>query len=490
MFELKKTALIGLAISSLALSGCLSGGGGGGDDDAPAQVREQQKRIDANFFKPVQETSADFTALRDEAPYNTTDRWVGVLNGAAYRVEVPENWNGYLVMYAHGFRGEGSDLTVDNAPMREYLLDNGYAWAASSYSTNYYDVRAGVEDTNALALAFTDIAAQNGRTLTAPEKYYITGVSMGGHVAAAAVERETIETANNVVEYSGAAPMCGVVGDTELFNYFAGYTISLAALAGVPLDNFPLTEAQAAGMLAQARTEIWNNYDADKSALGLTAQGFNFFLALRNLSGGERPIYNVSFGFFQDLLQGFAGSDGTVEGITLKNVVDTTGITYRDQSNLGQPLTNDEINFNSMIIQAEAEEGANALRDDGLRWIPTVKGEFDVPVVTAHTIGDLFVPILMEQQYRERANANGNGGLLVQRAIRAPGHCDFTAAEFEDTLDAMLDWEQLDIKPGGDDWNTPATVADSNFGCNYTIDGPVGPDNYPRALLDACNIPD
>ena len=189
MFELKKTALIGLAISSLALSGCLSGGGGGGDDDAPAQVREQQKRIDANFFKPVQETSADFTALRDEAPYNTTDRWVGVLNGAAYRVEVPENWNGYLVMYAHGFRGEGSDLTVDNAPMREYLLDNGYAWAASSYSTNYYDVRAGVEDTNALALAFTDIAAQNGRTLTAPEKYYITGVSMGGHVAAAAVER-------------------------------------------------------------------------------------------------------------------------------------------------------------------------------------------------------------------------------------------------------------------------------------------------------------
>ena len=243
-------------------------------------------------------------------------------------------------------------------------------------------------------------------------------------------------------------------------------------------------------MLAQARTVIWNNYDTDKSALGLTAQGFNFFLALRNLSGGERPIYNVSFGFFQDLLQGFAGSDGTVEGITLKNVVDTTGITYRYQSNLGQPLTNDEINFNSMIIQAEAEEGANALRDDGLRWIPTVKGEFDVPVVTAHTIGDLFVPILMEQQYRERANANGNGGLLVQRAIRAPGHCDFTVAEFEDTLDAMLDWEQLDIKPGGDDWNTPATVADSNFGCNYTIDGPVGPDNYPRVLLVARKITD
>lgn len=484
MFQLKKTALIGLAISSLALGGCFGGGGSDDDDDVPQEtrVREQQKRIDANFFKPVQETTADFTILRDEAPYNTTDRWVGVLDGAAYRIEVPEDWNGMLVMYAHGFRGEGADLTVDNAPMREYLLDNGYAWAASSYSTNFYDVRAGVEDTNALALAFTDIATENGRTLATPTKYYITGISMGGHITAAAIEKETMETANNVVEYAGAAPMCGVVGDTELFNYFAGYTISLAALAEVPLDTFPLTETQAAEMLAKARAVIWNNYAEDKSALGLTAQGFTFFQALKNLSGGDRPIYDISFGFFQDLLQGFSGSDGTVEGITLDNVVDTTNITYRYQSDLGEPLTTDETNFNSMIIQAEATTDANALRDDGLRWIPTVKAEFDVPVVTVHTTGDLFVPIIMEQIYRQRAEANQTDDLLVQRAVRAPGHCDFTDAEFADTLDAMLQWEQGGPKPGGDDWLTPATVADENFGCTYTVNG----DDLVRASLPPC----
>ena len=33
MFEFKKTALIGLAISSLALTGCLSSGGGDDDDE-------------------------------------------------------------------------------------------------------------------------------------------------------------------------------------------------------------------------------------------------------------------------------------------------------------------------------------------------------------------------------------------------------------------------------------------------------------------------
>src|SRR5258708_1511349 len=33
---------------------------------------------------------------------------------SAYRVEVPPNWNGSLVMYAHGFRGTGSTVFVDN----------------------------------------------------------------------------------------------------------------------------------------------------------------------------------------------------------------------------------------------------------------------------------------------------------------------------------------------------------------------------------------
>jgi len=40
-------------------------------------------------------------------------------------------------------------------------------------------------------------------TLDQPSKRYITGVSMGGHVAGAAIERETQETANNFVPYDG-----------------------------------------------------------------------------------------------------------------------------------------------------------------------------------------------------------------------------------------------------------------------------------------------
>lgn len=37
----------------------------------------------------------------------------GEIAGAAWIAQVPENWNGDLVIYAHGYRGEGTALTVD-----------------------------------------------------------------------------------------------------------------------------------------------------------------------------------------------------------------------------------------------------------------------------------------------------------------------------------------------------------------------------------------
>ncbi|HOZ23799.1 MAG TPA: hypothetical protein PLI83_03320, partial [Thermomonas sp.] len=70
-------------------------------------------------------------------------------------------------------------------------------------------MRAGVEDTNALALNFTAIATARGRTLATPTKYFITGHSMGGHITGAAIEAEAATTAVHKVKYHGAVPMCG-----------------------------------------------------------------------------------------------------------------------------------------------------------------------------------------------------------------------------------------------------------------------------------------
>ena len=168
----------------------------------------------------VDETKLPFAAL----PGIDTDRYWGVHNGAGYRIEVPRNWNGRLVMWAHGFRGSGLELTVDNHPLRAFLAANGYAWAASSYSRNEYDVEAGVKDTHALTQRFNGIVGR-------PELTYLTGASMGGHVTAAAIEQYP-------QAYDGAMPICGVLGDHELFDFYLDYNLVAAALAGVP-TTFP-----------------------------------------------------------------------------------------------------------------------------------------------------------------------------------------------------------------------------------------------------------
>jgi len=107
----------------------------------------------------------------------------GVHEHAGYAIEVPEDWNGELVMWAHGFRGNGAELTVDAPPygLRERFVAQGYAWAASSYDRNGYDVASGVESTRELAREFRHV-------VDTPSRTYLAGVSMGGHVAARSIE--------------------------------------------------------------------------------------------------------------------------------------------------------------------------------------------------------------------------------------------------------------------------------------------------------------
>ncbi len=446
--------------SAVLLTAC-----GGNDDDPPAP--EETRAQDARVFTPV--PLDDPTAYPDAVGTTSfaaltgatvnTDRWAGVLNGAAYRIEVPENWNGKLVMYAHGYRNTVLALTTGNPSIRRYLIENGYAWAASSYTTNWYDVRAGVEDTNALALNFRRIAAERGRTLDAPTRTYITGHSMGGHIAAAAVEAETLNTARNRVRYDGAAPMCGVTGDTELFNTFAAMQVSAQAVAGIPryptanfADIKPLVDAALFTRLTTPVTPT-------------VGRGQQYASIVENLTGGQRPLFDVAlaYGGSFGAAYGTFGSDGTVNGILNRNVLDTNRFTYTIE---GDPTASAAINGAALTLTADPE--ANRLRRDGLRWIPKVNGEFSVPVVSIHTIGDLFVPFNMMQIHRERAEAKGNGDRLVTRAIRGISHCDFTVAEQVEAFADLVDWVENGNKPAGDDVLTAATVAQPTYGCTFT----------------------
>ncbi|MDR6215352.1 hypothetical protein QE399_003041 [Paracidovorax wautersii] len=440
------------AVSAMLLGAC--GGGGGSGGTGPEETRAQDSR---NSFA-VATASLPFAAM-DGATVET-DRWTGINAGAGYRIEVPKNWNGMLVMYAHGYAGEGNALTVSNPAFRRYLIENGYAWAASSYTKNFYDVRVGVEDTNALANAFVGIAAANGRALPEPTRTYLTGVSMGGHITAAAIEDEAQRTAIHKRTYQGALPMCAVLGDLSLYNYFGAYQLAAQKLAGLPAASAPTTDW--ATIAPQVRNALFGNQTSFSS---VTPQGQKLKDIVMNLTGGPRPIFDQGFANapLQNTVWGTFGRDGTINGILNKQGIDTTATVYRFNASDAEVA-----NFNATIAKWVPAPDANRLRSDGLRWVPQVNGQFRIPVVTLHTLGDMYVPFHMEQVYRDRAEANGSGQWLVQRAVRAPSHCDFTVAEQSEAFKALADWVEKGVKPAGDDVKTPATLADARYGCTYT----------------------
>ncbi len=485
--------MVSLRLTSTAIAAALataSCGGGDGPASSPqsgspqagparafAMVAPEEPRVqDTRSFPLDPAFSTDTFApmeWKSPRPPVPTSRWAGVLGGAGYFIEVPDNWNGKLVMYAHGFvpgeaSGRPTPLKVTPPTIRRHLIEQGYAWAASSYTKNFYDVRAGVEDTNALALAFGDIARDRGRALPPPSRIYIVGHSMGGHVAAAAVEAETLATANHKVRYAGAVPMCGVVGDTALFDFMAAAQITAQALAGFaqfPLDKWDSIQGPVVAALTSP----------------LLQQGQKYKSVIQNLSGGPRPMFeagfNAPFSSFLGSWVNFGKAGGTVDGILTKNPVDTNRFTYVIDNNPQASAM-----LNAVVQKLTAAPDANRLRRDGLRWVPKVNGEFSVPVVTLHTLGDLFVPFSMEQIYQERAAAKGSAQWLVQRAIRGVSHCDFTIQEQVEAFEAMVRWESDGLKPEGDDVMTPSIVADRRYGCRFTRNG-TGADDLPLIVL-------
>jgi hypothetical protein len=180
--------------------------------------------------------------------------------------------------------------------------------------------------------------------------------------------------------------------------------------------------------------------------------------------------FGMAFGGSFPSAYGTFGSDGTVTGILNKFSLDTNGITYLIDGDAAGTAA-----LNAAAQKLTAVATANRLRIDGLRWIPKTNGEFKIPVVTLHTLGDLFVPFNMEQVYQKRVAAKGNSAFLVQRAIRGVSHCDFTVAEQVTAFDDMIKWEAGGAKPAGDDVVTPATVANAKFGCTFT-NNTLGPD--------------
>jgi dienelactone hydrolase len=397
-----------------------------------------------------------FTPLGDATIHH------GVLNGAAYRMEVPAAWNGQLVIFAHGYRGSGTTVWVDNPELRAHYLARGFAWAASGYATNGYDVGQGVRDSYALIAQFRKVTGKAARDVI------MSGASMGGHVTAVAIEEYPRA-------FAGAMPYCGVLGDKELFDYFLDANVTAAALAGVPI-SFPLQPS--ATYPDEWRATVGRIGPALGVTVGtppvLTKAGRTWSDVVERRSGGERPGFESAFAYWNAvrslaplsdlpfLFGLWPGLSGGTSNIAAGNVTGNQNTFYRATDTLWPTPVDWRLNRQVLRIRP------TAAADPGLAGIPRIDGRPPVPVLTLHTLGDLFVPFSMMQRYAAEAALRGRGGNLVTRAIRGVGHCDFTQAELQEGFDDLTAWVRGGKRPAGDAILDRRAVANPGFGCRWT----------------------
>lgn len=371
---------------------------------------------------------------------DTVTAW-GELQGAGYRWEIPRNWNGDLVIYARPLRSsQHPTLEVTNPPQRHGLLDRGYAWAASSFDYNGYHVQSGIDHSQRLLRHFAETHAEPGRV-------YLVGHDLGGQVAAASAEQ-------HADSYDGALSMCSPLVDTALLDYLMGYTLAAKALAEIDA-RFPDPEFQE-----RTRPEVVRALGPNYPGVVNPAGEELMYLHTR-LAGGPHPLSDAAIKAWGTLLFDFGHMDGSLGGLAPGNVIDTRGILY------SLPDPGREAWLNGQVLRLEQEP---QIVRGGLDAIPPTTGGIGIPVLTLFTLGDLYVPLAMQQQYARRVADAGRSHLLVQRVVRDVGHCTFTADEELQAFDALVGWVENGRKPRGDRINDPDTIGAEDFGCMHTSD--------------------
>jgi fermentation-respiration switch protein FrsA (DUF1100 family) len=370
----------------------------------------------------------------------------GVYSGGAFRIEVPNNWNRGLVIFAHGYRGEGTDIFVSDSPIRAHLIANGYAWAASSYRGNSYRPDFGVDDTLALRDLFIQRYGQ-------PRWTILHGQSMGGHVLVASMEQHPDA-------YQAALAECAVMTGVGEFDYLAAYTAAADFISGVDLLGAPniltfMARVQDEWLPAMGRPGAY------------TARGQQFDSVVKYLTGGDLAFREEGLAqFYLRDLSLFGDPSAAPATSPARRALRTSDVTLRIDPGLG--LTAAELNAG--VRRYDPAPGARSADENPV--FADFTGRISAPVLTIHDTGDAFVPFKFEQDYRQKTLDAGTSDLLVQRAIRRAGHCNFSDDERNRAFDDLVTWLELGQRSGGEDvltanvarlglaWTTPPEADD------------------------------
>jgi pimeloyl-ACP methyl ester carboxylesterase len=408
-------------------------------------------------------------------------------DGATYKIEVPDNWNGTLFLYSHGYVVPGSAnpaTDVGDPVTGGWLLSHGFALAGSSYSTTGWAIQQALPDQIGTLNVFDKAFGHPARTIA-------WGHSLGGIITAGLIQRYPRR-------FTAALPMCGVLsGGVATWNTALDAEFAFQQLidpsGGLQLVN--ITDPAANLGKAETAVQAAQGTAAGRARLALVA-------ALGDTPGWFTPLTpepgrtdfaaqeanqfawdaQVTFPFVFDFraeLEGRAGGNPSWN----------TGVNYvrdlrrsADRREVRALYRAAGLNLRADLATLDHATRISA-KPSAVRYLAhniTFDGRLSMPVLSMHTIGDGLVVPENEQAYRSVVRRAGDSRLLRQIFVHRAGHCAFTPAETVTAVQTLLNrlatghWNHQALRPAS--LNAAAASLGPGFNIFSAQDGkcPVG----------------
>lgn len=376
-------------------------------------------------------------------------------NGAFYAIAVPKRWNGSLVVHAHGGPdlGDGSDPERSLGDLERWsvMVDQGYAWAGSSYRRGGYGTRMAAADTENVRRVFVDAFGRPGRT-------FVHGQSWGGNVAA-----KVAEVYGRHGSYDGALLTNGVLGGgsrgydyrVDLRVVYQYYCQNLPRPTEPPYPLWqglrPTSTLTTTGLRARLQ-ECTGYASAPQDRTALQQRNLDDILAVTRVP--ERTLEShLRFAVF------------TFRDIVHKRLGDRN------------PFSNEGVRYSGSHDDKALNEGVERFAADpearrDLSYDSDLTGRVPIPVLTLHAIDDPTAFVEHEAAYRASLSGAHRDKHLVQTFTTEHEHSELSDAEYANSLAALATWVRTGRKP------SPRSIADScasydrtyGTGCFYDPD--------------------
>jgi pimeloyl-ACP methyl ester carboxylesterase len=341
---------------------------------------------------------------------------IGAINGAAFRIDVPENWNGGLVVYCHGYNAKPVTYTDQKLPPAlQVFVDEGYALAQSGYAAGGWAIQEAVVDIESLRRYFV---SKHGRQ----KETYLAGHSMGGFLTMMLMEiYPTV--------YDAGLPLCGPLAASTWFmsrGAFDGLVLFNYYFPGVLPDPAKIPPNFVNNRELQAKVEQALNAAPDKAAV-LRRQN--------NLKNNHDLASTLAFVVY-----------------LIKELDERAGGSPFDNRNVIYNGTLDDNAVNAAIPRYAADPKAV----DYLRSNYTPTGHIEKPMLAIHTSYDPLVPVIIPNMYESIVELAGTARLFVQQYVKHDGHCAILPEEIARGFAELREWKSNGTRPQGGELPRPS----------------------------------